>query len=190
MLSLLAAAVLFQCQTNAARVVYLAGDFNDWARNDAGRISEAAFAMTTSNGVWRKVVDLEPGTWRFKFNVNGEPSGWFAPDAEHDADGNAIVRVHPDGSVELRRTGEYRTKQTEQGVVFQFFARTAHLVYLAGDFNEWARNRDGLVFDPQFAMSESNGVWRAVKQLPAGRYEYQFVVDGDQWAPRQTLDVK
>ena len=63
-------------------------------------------------------------------------------------------------------------------------------MYLAGDFNEWARNRDGLVFDPQFAMSESNGVWRAVKQLPAGRYEYQFVVDGDQWAPRQTLDVK
>ena len=31
-----------------------------------------------TNGVWRKVVKLDAGTYRFKFNLNGEPAGWFA----------------------------------------------------------------------------------------------------------------
>jgi 1,4-alpha-glucan branching enzyme len=183
MLTLLAVAVLFQCQTNGAKVVYLAGDFNDWAHNQAGVISSPAAAMTESNGVWRKVVPLEPGTWRFKFNVNGATNGWFATDGEHDADGNSIIRVHPTGEVEIRNAHDprYRPRQTEQGVVFQCLAPEAHIVYLAGDFNAWAKNWGGLVFDPQFAMTLSNDVWIVTIPLPPGKHEYQFVVDGDRW---------
>lgn len=180
--------VLFQCQTNGARVVYLAGDFNDWARNESGRITDPAFAMTETNGVWRKVVKLEPGTWRFKFNIDGEPTGWFSPEAQHDADGNAVFRVRPTGTVDICRS--ILPQQTDRGVLFQLCASEAHIVYLAGKFNDWAKNRDGLVFDPQFAMSLTGGVWTAIVPLPPGRHEYQFVVDGDRWLPRATVEVQ
>ena len=193
---LLAAAVLFQCQTNGARVVYLAGDFNEWAHNDAGKITDPTFAMTESNGVWRKIVNLEPGTYRFKYNINGDSTGWFAPDwvDERDADGNAIIRVKPDGAVVTRsaRNPAWKPTRTQRGVLLQYYAPDAHIVYLGGDFNEWARNRDGLVFDPQFAMQgpDSNGVWRMEVELPAGRHHYQFVVDGDQWKSDPNVDER
>jgi 1,4-alpha-glucan branching enzyme len=182
--------VLFQCETNGARLVYLAGDFNDWAHNDAGKISDPACAMTESNGVWRKTVKLAPGTYRFKFNLDGESSGWFTPAelTDRDADGNALFRVRPTGVVEVRRAQPPR--KTEHGVVFECLAPAAHIVYLAGDFNDWGRNRDGLVFDPQFAMMLSGGVWRAAVALLPGKHEYQFVIDGDRWQPRATVEVK
>ena len=189
-----AVAVFFHCQTNGARVVYLAGDFNEWAHNDSGKITDAAFAMTESNGVWRKTVDLEPGTYRFKFNINGESTGWFAPDwiDERDADGNAILRVKPNGEVIRRaaRNPQWKPMRTERGARLQFFAPQAHLVYVAGDFNDWANNRNGLVFDPQFAMQgpDSNGVWRAEIELTPGRHLYQFVIDGDRWVADPNAD--
>ena len=181
--------VLFQCQTNGVRAVYLAGDFNGWAQNEGGRISKGEFAMTgpDTNGVWRKVLPLDPGTYRFKFNVNGESTGWFTPDSidERDADKNAIFRVTGSGDVIVRsaRNEKWKPQRTEQGVRFQFYAPAAHIVYLAGDFNAWGQNRDGLVYDPQFAMTgpDADGVWRIEVELKPGRYLYQFVVDGDQW---------
>ena len=188
--------VLFQCETNGVRVVYLAGDFNEWARNEAGRITKPEFAMTESNGVWRKVVKLDAGTHRFKFNIDGEATGWFAPDSvnERDAEGNAIIRVKPDGAVVNRsaRNSAWKPTRTQRGELLQFYAPDAHIVYLAGDFNEWGRNRDGLVFDPQFAMHgpDSNGVWRLEVELPAGRHLYQFVVDGDQWKSDPNADER
>jgi 1,4-alpha-glucan branching enzyme len=66
-------------------------------------------------------------------------------------------------------------------VVFECLAPAAHIVYLAGDFNDWGRNRDGLVFDPQFSMMLSGEVWCAEIPLPPGRHAYQFVLDGDRW---------
>ncbi|HUK83252.1 MAG TPA: hypothetical protein VLZ12_11555 [Verrucomicrobiae bacterium] len=188
--------VLFQCQTNGARVVYLAGEFNEWAHNQGGRITDAAAAMTESNGVWRRVVKLDAGTYHFKFNFNGEPTGWFAPESiyDRDADGNAVFRVKTDGAVVARSSHNPRWKpqQTEQGVLFRFFAPGAFIVYLAGDFNDWAKNRDGLVFDPKFAMRGPglNGVWRAELELPAGRHLYQFVIDGDKWLADPNTDEK
>jgi hypothetical protein len=139
--------------------------------------------MSLTNGIWRKVVKIEPGTWRFKFNFNGETNGWFAPDGEHDADGNTIFRVRPTGDVEIRNAHDpkYRPRQTERGVMFQCLAPEAHIVYLAGDFNAWAKNRDGLVFDPEFVMTPSSGVWTVTVSLPPGKHEYQFVADGDRW---------
>ena len=69
--------VLFQCYAPEAHVVYLAGDFNGWANNVDGRITNSSFAMNgpDTNGVWRKTVKLDAGIYRFKFNVNGEGNG-------------------------------------------------------------------------------------------------------------------
>jgi 1,4-alpha-glucan branching enzyme len=177
-------------------VVYLAGDFNGWAQNVDGRITKPEFAMNgpDTNGVWHKTVKLDPGTYRFKFNLDGEANGWFAPDSidERDGDKNAIFRVGADGSVVIHsvRNPQWRPQQTERGVLFQFYAPGAHIVYLAGDFNEWGKKREGLVSDPQFAMSGpgANGVWQAMVSLPPGRHLYQFVVDGDQWKSDPNAD--
>ena len=48
----------FQCYAPEAHVVYLAGDFNGWANNVDGRITNSAFAMSgpDTNGVWRKTI--------------------------------------------------------------------------------------------------------------------------------------
>jgi 1,4-alpha-glucan branching enzyme len=181
--------VLFQCYAPEAHVVYLAGDFNGWANNVGGRITDSAFAMSgpDTNGVWRKIVKLDAGIYRFKFNVNGEGNGWFAPDSidEHDDDKNAILRIDATGDVLIAgaRNPKWKPRSTARGVLFMCYAPKAHLVYLAGDFNGWGHNRDGLVFDPQFVMHgpDGDGVWRAEVELKPGRHLYQFVIDGDHW---------
>jgi 1,4-alpha-glucan branching enzyme len=180
---------LFQCYAPDARVVYLAGDFNGWANNVDGRITKAEFAMSgpDTNGVWRKTVKLDPGAYRFKFNLNGEAGGWFAPDSidELDGDKNAIIHVDASGDVVIHsaHNQKWRPRQTEHSVILQCYAPDAHLVYLVGDFNDWGHNRNGLVFDPKLAMNgpNSDGVWLAIIHLKPGRHAYQFVIDGDHW---------
>lgn len=51
-----------------ARAVFVAGEFNHWMR-DQFRMSKG------SDGVWRLVVFLPPGTYRFRYCADGE---WFA----------------------------------------------------------------------------------------------------------------
>src|ERR1051326_2072634 len=115
--------VLFQCYAPEAHAVYLAGDFNGWANNVDGRITNAAFAMSgpDTNGVWRKTVKLDPGVYRFKFNLNGEADKWFAPDSidELDVDKNAVLHVNGDGEVVIRtaRDPKWKPQRTARGVV-------------------------------------------------------------------------
>ncbi|MGO9526915.1 MAG: hypothetical protein ACLP0A_05020 [Verrucomicrobiia bacterium] len=181
--------VLFQCYAPEARAVYLAGDFNGWANNVDGRITKAEFALggPDTNGVWRKTVRLDPGVYRFKFNLNGEASGWFAPDSIDELDGvkNAIIHVDALGNVVIRsaHNPKWQPQRTKHGVILQCYAPDAYIVYLVGDFNDWGHNRDRLVFDPKFAMNgpDTDGAWRANIELKPGRHAYQFVIDGDHW---------
>ena len=181
--------VLFQCYAPEAHIVYLAGDFNGWANNVDGHITNSAFAMTgpDTSGVWRKTVKLESGVYRFKFNVNGEGKGWFANDSfnERDSDQNAILHISATGDVLIpsARNSKWKPQHTSRGVLLACYAPKAHLVYLAGDFNDWGHNRDGLVFDPQFVMygPDGDGVWHTEVELKPGRHLYQFVIDGDHW---------
>ena len=50
----------------------------------------------------------------------------------------------------------------------------ARTVQAAGDFNGWNPNQTPL--EPA-----ANGAWTVTIPLEPGRYEYQFVVDGEQW---------
>ena len=53
----------------------------------------------------------------------------------------------------------------------------AHTVAIAGDFNDW---------DPQANTLEDpdgDGIWTATLDLEPGRYEYMFVLDGEEWFP-------
>lgn len=50
----------------------------------------------------------------------------------------------------------------------------ARMVQVAGDFNGWNPARTSL-------EQISNGAWAVTIPLKSGRYEYMFVVDGQQW---------
>ena len=60
-------------------------------------------------------------------------------------------------------------RKEKAGVLFQCYAPDARVIYLAGDFNGWANNKNSAITDPQFAMQgpDANGVWRKVVITPA-----------------------
>jgi hypothetical protein len=61
-------------------------------------------------------------------------------------------------------------------VSFILVADSAHAVALAGDFNDWNPQRTQL-------QRRSGGVWSVILQLPPGRYNYAFLIDGRIWQP-------
>jgi 1,4-alpha-glucan branching enzyme len=60
-------------------------------------------------------------------------------------------------------------------VPIDYFAPEANTVSVAGDFNGW---------DTQTNMLKKNkaGWWKTNLKLAPGRYQYRFVVDGQQWS--------
>ena len=52
-----------------------------------------------------------------------------------------------------------------------------HTVAIAGDFNNWDPQAN-ILEDP-----EGDGIWTGTLKLEPGRYEYMFVMDGEQWFP-------
>jgi hypothetical protein len=52
-----------------------------------------------------------------------------------------------------------------------------HTVAIAGDFNNWDPQTN-ILEDP-----EGDGIWTGTLKLEPGRYEYMFVMDGENWFP-------
>jgi 1,4-alpha-glucan branching enzyme len=181
--------ILFQCYAPSARVVHLAGDFNHWLSNEEGWVRGDGFPMDGPDeaGIWSKIIRLDPGRYRFKFNVDGSPDGWHPPDSitDRDRENSALFRVGRDGSVTVRTAVNPAWRPRPQAAAMTFFcyAPDAHVVYFAGEFNQWAENRQGLVYKPAFQMEgpDGDGVWRKTVPLGRGTYRYQFVIDGDRW---------
>lgn len=179
--------VLFQCRAPGAQRVFLAGDFNGFARNRDGRVDDPLFALTgpDSNGVFHTTVALTPGLYRYQFVIDG--TTWLVPAhaRPRDEDGNAYLVVDgtPDPAPQAR---DPRPPRVQDGLVhFELFAPEAHVVFLAGTFNRWADNREGRVTDLRFAMRgpDADGLWRAALPLGRGRHAYQFVLNGNTWIP-------
>ena len=68
-------------------------------------------------------------------------------------------------------------KITPEGVVFSLYSTKVKKVNIAGTFNNWSMTADPL-YD-----RDGTGMWTIVLPLPPGRYEYKFVIDGDEWIP-------
>src|ERR1035441_4790883 len=64
-------------------------------------------------------------------------------------------------------------RPVEKPVEFTLHMLEARSVAVVGTFNDWDVKRTSLSPSP-------GGVWKATVWLPAGRYEYRFIVDG-QW---------
>ena len=67
-------------------------------------------------------------------------------------------------------------KKTLPSTEFSLHAPGANEVYLAGDFNGWQADAK------DYRLRKFKGdVWKKMLKLKPGRYEYQFVVDGQWW---------
>ena len=69
-------------------------------------------------------------------------------------------------------------RPVERPVEFVLNQPQARSVAVVGTFNDWDVSRTPM-------RLESEGSWKATVWLPAGRYEYRFVVDG-QWVSDPT----
>lgn len=69
------------------------------------------------------------------------------------------------------RTGNGLRKKS---VVFEYFDPSAHVVALAGDFNQWNPSSRPMKRD-------AGSLWKVKVLLPPGSYQYKFVVNGERW---------
>lgn len=72
------------------------------------------------------------------------------------------------------------TKVRKNSTAFSFVKPAAQSVMLVGTFNQW---------DPAATpmANDGKGVWTVSLDLPPGRYEYKFLVDG-QWCCEPGVD--
>lgn len=79
-----------------------------------------------------------------------------------------VVGVFLGGRYDLATEGRYRE------VVMVYYAPAAESVAVVGDFNGWNGEKHLMV-------RQGKGPWRARLKLPAGIYQYGFIVNGRQW---------
>ena len=174
----------------AAATVTVAGSFNNW---DTGA---TPLADPEGDGVWSVVVDLAPGRYEYKFVVNGtqwitdESASEFADDgfggknsvvtvgdapitvgtAKSAGTAAAKISAPTGGNAAAGNTGTVPVTFRYQPVI-----GGVESVSVAGTFDGWDAGADPMS-DP-----DGDGVWEATIDLVPGRYEYKFVVNGDQW---------
>jgi len=93
--------ILFEYTDASAASVSLAGDFNDWS-TDATSMSDPE-----GDGIWSVVMKLKPGSYQYKFVVNG--GTWVAdPDnARTGGDyGNSLLEIDADGKIVTTEGGK------------------------------------------------------------------------------------
>ena len=76
--------------------------------------------------------------------------------------------------IDTKLSGYYGVNQIKDAVIFVTLYPRAESVQIAGDFNNWQPEKN-----PMQKM-DPGGAWKAKMSLPAGKYHYRLVVDG-QW---------
>jgi chromosome partitioning protein len=76
--------------------------------------------------------------------------------------------------IDARLSDFYGVNQINDAVVFVTLYPRAETVQIAGDFNNWQPAKN------QMEKVGSSGIWQSKLKLPAGKYRYRLVVDG-QW---------
>jgi cyclomaltodextrinase / maltogenic alpha-amylase / neopullulanase len=78
------------------------------------------------------------------------------------------------------QSADLAAKKTDAGVLFQCSAPGASAVYLAGDFNRWAENTNGVINDAKYQMEgpDVNGIWQKTVTLTPGQHKFKFNIGG------------
>jgi len=178
--------VVFTFKTDIkATSVFLAGNFNNW--------STSAMPMQLVDGIWQLAITLEPGSYQYKFVING--TTWKedpeAPSYVDDGFGgkNGAFVLTKDGKVEpvggqvpstSQMLKDYEPNSArkdtiyvdQDGYVVIRLYTDAKRVFIAGTFNNWNEKDTEAYF-------VEDGIWEAVLELNPGIYEYKFIVDGN-----------
>ena len=148
------------------QAVYLAGSFNDWkptAQPMSGPDKEGFFTVT---------VRLPIGRYQYKFVVDGKR--WKTDPGNMSRTGpyrNSVIVVGPlhPPSITRRSNGTY-------AVEFRYQPPTpCKTVALGGTFNHWKSAGH------EMRGPDGEGWYTTTLELPEGRHEYKFLVDGKTW---------
>jgi cytoskeletal protein CcmA (bactofilin family) len=136
--------------------VRLTGDFIDWDPD--------GIKMKEDNGTWKTQVSLGPGSYMYKFIVDGK---WMAdPETEEKV---------PDGM------GDYATPLIVKGKTAMTQDVTTHIFSLdrpeAGEIRISA-SWNGWDPDKGVMTRDEDGVWSTKVALPPGMHAYMFCIDG------------
>ena len=77
-----------------------------------------------------------------------------------------------------------KPQENRVSVHFEIHAPDARSVELVGTFTEWQIGK------LQLAGPDASGHWTAEVDLPAGRHEYGFLVDGQQWVADPRAEIR
>ena len=183
--------ILFQYEAPSAKLVTLAGNFNNWGGTEGGgRYDPTIDPMTDADGdgIWTIVMPLPPGRYQYKFVIdNGVRWEKDPSNANTGVEGgieNSLIIIPEDVSYDwevvtgtvlsgqLRReTGAEAAAAEPKETAFRLDAPFASEVYLAGEFNDWSPTANPM-------EKGEDGVWQITLELMPGKYEYKFVVDG------------
>jgi 1,4-alpha-glucan branching enzyme len=182
--------ILFRYDAPAARMVTLAGNFNNWAGTQGGgRYDPTIDPMTDEDGdgIWTIVKPLPPGRYQYKFVIdNGVRWEKDPSNPNTGVEGgieNSLIIVPENVSYrwevvtgtelpgQLVRPARTSQESKEVEVGFQLDAPFAGAVFVAGEFNDWSPTATPM-------EKGEDGIWRAKLKLKTGKYQYKFVVDG------------
>jgi len=171
--------------------VYVAGTFNGWDPNKDKLTDE------DGDGIYAITLELEPGTYQYKFVRDGE---WItdtsAKDFADDGFGgkNSVLNVPATAAGKGLVVGmvsevpeKYKSRMVIAGgagggegekkvkvVTFRFKpGKAVSNVFLAGTFNDWNDSKT------RMTDADGDGVYEVTLILPMGRYQYKFVADGE-----------
>lgn len=194
--------MLFTYTGTALRKVTVAGEFNDW--------NPDMFPMVKKDADrWEAIVNLAPGTYEYKFIVDGNWDKANRDERVLTVKGHSASRKKTGVSIPVARqlpssaalrkqeippaakeekpvvSAGKTTKKAPVVSLFEYVDASAKHIALAGEFNGWDKTATSM-------EKTDGGRWLASVNLKPGRYEYKFVVDGD-WdkanKENRTIDV-
>jgi 1,4-alpha-glucan branching enzyme len=155
--------ILFTYSHTESQNVSISGDFSNWTPVKMKR---------GKNGVWFYFLAeyKDRSQIRYKFLVNNiwvtDPSN---PDTIDDGYGSYLSIAKPYSSKNSRHLSyKFVSNQT---IKFRIYNKSASLIAIVGDFNNWNPEHDLLT-------KGKNNVWTITKKLQPGKYRYKFIIDG------------
>lgn len=141
-----------------------------------------------ASGVWTLTLNLSPGTYGYKFLVNGEVWNFDpANPARTTVAGieNSSVSVDEGGAAPADQASQSAPASTSGSApsgapvasapgqwTFSYTAPEAQAVFVSGSFNGWNTDANPL-------SKNDAGVWTTTVSLPSGQTTYKFIVDGE-----------
>ena len=178
--------VLFRFHApDGAQKVFLAGSFNNYADNVNGAVTDPKYALTDAgDGDYYIRALVKPDVEQYKFVVLNANGGfdWLAdPQVQTtDKDGNSVTDFGKIGSIPPSADREGAPVRANGEVLFRFRApEGTQKVFLAGSFNNYGDNQDGVVSDDKYALTpDKSGLHTGRENIGATTEKYKFVVVG------------